>query len=65
MSDQTLSQINEAHPRPRASTAGAGVYHRIEKAIRYLDINAREQPSLEDVARHLGLSTISLPSHVQ
>jgi len=31
-------------------------YSRIEKAIRYLDENAREQPRLEDVAGHLGLS---------
>jgi AraC family transcriptional regulator of adaptative response/methylated-DNA-[protein]-cysteine methyltransferase len=31
-------------------------YYRIEKAIRYLDENAREQPSLGDVAGHLGLS---------
>jgi AraC family transcriptional regulator of adaptative response/methylated-DNA-[protein]-cysteine methyltransferase len=38
-----------------------GDYHRIEKAIRYLDANAREQPSLGDVARHLGLS----PYHCQ
>ena len=31
-------------------------YHRIEKAIQYLDAHAREQPALADVARHLGLS---------
>jgi AraC family transcriptional regulator of adaptative response/methylated-DNA-[protein]-cysteine methyltransferase len=31
-------------------------YSRIEKAILYLDAHAREQPSLGDVARHLGLS---------
>jgi AraC family transcriptional regulator of adaptative response/methylated-DNA-[protein]-cysteine methyltransferase len=41
--------------------AHAADYHRIEKAIRYLDAHAREQPSLDDVARHLGLS----PWHFQ
>ena len=35
---------------------GAGDYYRIEKAIRYLDAHSREQPSLGDVAGHLGLS---------
>ena len=33
-----------------------GDYYRIEKAIRYLDEHALEQPSLGDVAGHLGLS---------
>ena len=31
-------------------------YHRIEQAIRYLDTHALDQPSLSDVAGHLGLS---------
>ena len=31
-------------------------YYRIEKAIRYLDANAQDQPSLADVAEILGLS---------
>ncbi len=31
-------------------------YTRIEKAIRYLDTRAPDQPSLADVARHVGLS---------
>ena len=34
----------------------AADYIRIEKAIRYLETNHREQPSLDDLARHLGLS---------
>src|SRR5271168_3672615 len=42
-------------PISRVASPGAD-YYRIEKAIRYLDAHAREQPSLEDVARHLGLS---------
>jgi AraC family transcriptional regulator of adaptative response/methylated-DNA-[protein]-cysteine methyltransferase len=42
-------------PIPREQTADAD-YYRIEKAIRYLDEHAREQPSLADVARRLGLS---------
>jgi AraC family transcriptional regulator of adaptative response/methylated-DNA-[protein]-cysteine methyltransferase len=40
----------------RPVNTAASDYHRIEKAIRYLDANAREQPSLGEVARHLGLS---------
>jgi AraC family transcriptional regulator of adaptative response/methylated-DNA-[protein]-cysteine methyltransferase len=32
-------------------------YHRIERAIRYLDAAAPAQPSLTDVARHVGLSS--------
>lgn len=39
-----------------ADVAGGSDYYRIEKAIRYLDVRAREQPSLGDVARHLRLS---------
>jgi AraC family transcriptional regulator of adaptative response/methylated-DNA-[protein]-cysteine methyltransferase len=31
-------------------------YQRIEAAIRYLEANAVEQPSLDDVAEHIGLS---------
>jgi AraC family transcriptional regulator of adaptative response/methylated-DNA-[protein]-cysteine methyltransferase len=31
-------------------------YSRVERAIQYLDAHAGEQPSLEEVARHLGLS---------
>jgi AraC family transcriptional regulator, regulatory protein of adaptative response / methylated-DNA-[protein]-cysteine methyltransferase len=34
----------------------AADYIRIEKAIRYLEANHREQPGLDDLARHLGLS---------
>ncbi|MBZ4394463.1 methylated-DNA--[protein]-cysteine S-methyltransferase [Myxococcus faecalis] len=36
-------------------------YARIEQAILYLDAHAREQPSLDDVAAHVGLS----PFHFQ
>ncbi|WP_326491797.1 methylated-DNA--[protein]-cysteine S-methyltransferase [Myxococcus stipitatus] len=36
-------------------------YARIEQAIHYLDAHAREQPSLEDAAAHVGLS----PFHFQ
>jgi len=36
-------------------------YHRIERAIRYLDSSAPAQPSLPDIARHVGLS----PYHFQ
>ncbi len=39
----------------------AVTYRRMEKAIRYLDGHQREQPSLEDVAAHVGLS----PHHLQ
>ena len=39
-----------------ADVASGSDYYRIEKAIRYLDAHAREQPSLGDVSRHLGLS---------
>jgi AraC family transcriptional regulator, regulatory protein of adaptative response / methylated-DNA-[protein]-cysteine methyltransferase len=34
----------------------AADYIRIEKAIRYLESNYRKQPSLDDLAHHLGLS---------
>lgn len=36
-------------------------YHRIAEAIRYLNLNARGQPGLQQVADHLGLS----PAHLQ
>ncbi len=36
-------------------------YHRIERAIRYLDARSPAQPSLDEVARHVGLS----PFHFQ
>lgn len=39
----------------------AVTYRRMEKAIRYLDERQSEQPSLDDVARHVGLS----PHHLQ
>ncbi len=42
--------------RPADAARSSADYCRIEKAIRYLDKNALEQPSLEEVARHLGLS---------
>lgn len=32
-------------------------YARVERALRYLEANLTAQPSLEDVARHVGLST--------
>jgi len=35
-------------------------YARVEQAIRYLDANARRQPSLADVADHVGLSEAHL-----
>ena len=35
---------------------GSADYYRIEKAIRYLDAHTRDQPSLADVARRMGLS---------
>jgi len=43
-------------PMSPADVASGSDYYRIEKAIQYLDANAREQPSLGDVARRLGLS---------
>jgi AraC family transcriptional regulator of adaptative response/methylated-DNA-[protein]-cysteine methyltransferase len=36
-------------------------YHRIEKAIRFLEEHATDQPSLDEVAEHIGLS----PYHFQ
>ena len=36
-------------------------YSRVAQAVRYLEDHAREQPSLEDVAGHVGLS----PFHFQ
>jgi AraC family transcriptional regulator of adaptative response/methylated-DNA-[protein]-cysteine methyltransferase len=43
------------------SDASTADYHRIERAIRYLDDSAPAHPSLTDVARHVGLS----PFHFQ
>jgi AraC-like DNA-binding protein len=36
-------------------------YHRIERAIRFLDDSAPTRPSLDQVARHVGMS----PFHFQ
>jgi len=41
---------------PATAAAYGSDYARIERAIRFLDDRAGEQPSLEEVARHLGLS---------
>ena len=49
--------MNDGKRELTAPFAGQSYYYRIEKAIRYLDENAREQPSLGDVAAHLGLSS--------
>jgi AraC family transcriptional regulator of adaptative response/methylated-DNA-[protein]-cysteine methyltransferase len=43
------------------SDSGTIDYHRIERAIRFLDASAPSQPSLADVARHVGMS----PYHFQ
>lgn len=44
---------------PRASRADRNTadYHRIERAIRYLDDAAPVRPSLEQVAKHVGMSS--------
>ena len=38
-------------------------YHRIGQAIRYLEANYRQQPSLRDVAEHLHLSEYHFQSY--
>ena len=39
-------------------------YPLIEACIRYLDERAREQPSLTELAAHVGVSPGHLPGHV-
>lgn len=52
----------DTSPRPTLSNASASRdYARVEQAIAFLIANAKAQPSLEDVAAHIGLS----PFHAQ
>ncbi|HSN56482.1 MAG TPA: AraC family transcriptional regulator, partial [Candidatus Sulfomarinibacteraceae bacterium] len=43
------------------TTAACRDYERVERALRYLHERRAERPSLDDVARHVGLS----PAHFQ
>ncbi|WP_069094698.1 bifunctional helix-turn-helix domain-containing protein/methylated-DNA--[protein]-cysteine S-methyltransferase [Methyloligella halotolerans] len=46
---------------PHSLTGSLSDYERVSAAVRFVTENAEEQPSLEQVARHVGLS----PSHFQ
>lgn len=52
--------MNTAHALPLRPAAGSD-YQRIASAIHFIEENVEQQPSLEDVAAHLGLS----PFHAQ
>jgi AraC family transcriptional regulator of adaptative response/methylated-DNA-[protein]-cysteine methyltransferase len=51
-----MNYESDAMAAVTADSASGGDYYRVEKAIQFLDEHAREQPSLADVAGHLGLS---------
>ncbi len=62
MEEAMVGTLHEPSPRSqRPSQEPSGDYGLIRAAVVYLTDNASAQPSLEDLARHLGLS----PSHCQ
>ncbi|MCC2665553.1 MAG: regulatory protein / Methylated-DNA--protein-cysteine methyltransferase, partial [Geminicoccaceae bacterium] len=57
----TLAVSDGLLEQDRAAMKSLLDYRRIERAIRYLDDHVIDQPSLEEVAREIGLS----PFHAQ
>lgn len=57
---RTIDQMPDPAGQPKASTQ-ARLYERIARAIGYIAANRTEQPELEDIARHVGMS----PHHLQ
>ncbi len=57
---RTIDHMPDRAQRPKASTQ-ARLYERIAAAIGYIAANRTEQPELDDIARHVGMS----PHHLQ
>ncbi|HYY84162.1 MAG TPA: bifunctional helix-turn-helix domain-containing protein/methylated-DNA--[protein]-cysteine S-methyltransferase [Beijerinckiaceae bacterium] len=53
----TLEKLGLDRPEPVADTGPAGDYERIRRIVAFISERWREQPSLEDIAAHVGLST--------
>jgi AraC family transcriptional regulator of adaptative response/methylated-DNA-[protein]-cysteine methyltransferase len=53
----TLEKFGLDRPEPVADTGPAGDYERIRRIVAFISERWREQPSLEDIAAHVGLST--------
>ncbi|HKH94937.1 MAG TPA: bifunctional helix-turn-helix domain-containing protein/methylated-DNA--[protein]-cysteine S-methyltransferase [Beijerinckiaceae bacterium] len=53
----TLEKLGLDRPEPVADAGPAGDYERIRRIVAFISERWREQPSLEDIAAHVGLST--------
>ena len=53
----TLEKLGLDRPEPVCDTGPAGDYERIRRIVAFISERWREQPSLEDIAAHVGLST--------
>jgi AraC family transcriptional regulator of adaptative response/methylated-DNA-[protein]-cysteine methyltransferase len=53
----TLEKLGADRPEPVADTGPAGDYERIRRIVAFISERWRQQPSLEDIAAHVGLST--------
>ena len=53
----TLEKLGLDRPEPVSDTGPAGDYERIRRIVAFISERWREQPSLEDIAAHVGLST--------
>jgi AraC family transcriptional regulator of adaptative response/methylated-DNA-[protein]-cysteine methyltransferase len=53
----TLEKLGGDRPEPVADTGPAGDYERIRRIVAFISERWRQQPSLEDIAAHVGLST--------
>jgi len=53
----TLEKFALDRPEPVSDTGPAGDYERIRRIVAFISERWREQPSLEDIAAHVGLST--------
>jgi AraC family transcriptional regulator, regulatory protein of adaptative response / methylated-DNA-[protein]-cysteine methyltransferase len=53
----TLEKFGLDRPEPVGDTGPAGDYERIRRIVAFISERWREQPSLEDIAAHVGLST--------
>jgi AraC family transcriptional regulator of adaptative response/methylated-DNA-[protein]-cysteine methyltransferase len=53
----TLEKLGLDRPEPVADTGPASDYERIRRIVAFISERWREQPSLDDIAAHVGLST--------
>jgi len=53
----TVEKLGLDRPEPVCDTGPAGDYERIRRIVAFISERWREQPSLEDIAAHVGLST--------